>query len=139
MILPPTRADLATGERLARRALGKSKDQDIRKLAKSLLEFAQQADEYVESLYPCFKLVEDEVRKNLCSLGLESDGVWRLRSPDGSVRQTGATLKDLFINVALWDTKADDDDFRKQCAEEEDAFFEGEERKNPPNPSAPSV
>lgn len=129
MILPPTRADLAIGERLARRLLSKSSDQDVRKLAKSLLDFAHQSDQYVESLYPGFQLLEDEVRKNFCTLALESDGVWRLRKPDGKVCQSGKTLKDLMINVLLWDKETEAESFVNDCSQEEDEKFEPDRRK----------
>jgi hypothetical protein len=98
-------------------------------MAKSLLDFAYQSDQFVESLYPCFRLVEDEIRKNHCVLALEGDGVWRLRGPDGSVRQTGATLKDVFVNVALWDRESADETFAQACAREEDELLEPNKRK----------
>lgn len=129
MIEPPTRATLAKGERLARRLLNNSKDQDVRKMAKSILDFAQKADAYVESLCPAFQIIEDEVRKNLCSLALEKDGVWRMRSPDGKIRQTGATIKDLCINLILWDSVFADKAFMDEIIQEEDEALEPN-RKN---------
>ena len=128
VIEPPTRATLARGERLARRLLLNSKDQDVRRLAKSILDFAQQADAYAESLCPGFQIIEDEVRKNLCSVGLEKDGVWRLRSPDGKIRQTGATIKDLCINLILWDSAFADKVFMDEITQEEDLALEPNRR-----------
>jgi hypothetical protein len=133
MTEPPTRAELAIGERLARRVLSKNKDSDVRKLAKSILDFAAQADKYVENLYPCFDLLDKAVRFGGCQLGFDPDGVWRLRQSNGEIVITGTNLKDLCINMILWHSDSDTEAFLEECAEEEDCIFEPDRRKHPQN------
>lgn len=128
---PPNRSDLAKIERIARRTLTKSQDQELRKLCKGFLDFANQLDQYVESLYPGFAMLENEVRTNQCSLLLESDGVWRLRNPEGRAIITGASLKDLLVNVVLWSSDwADEEDFEEDL-KSEDELYSSESQKPP--------
>lgn len=128
---PPNRSDLAKIERIARRTLTKSQDQELRKLCKGFLDFANQLDQYVESLYPGFAILENEVRVNQCSLLLESDGVWRLRNPEGKAIITGASLKDLLVNVVLWSSDwADEEDFEEDL-KSEDELYSPDLRKSP--------
>lgn len=129
MIEPPTRADMAKEERLAKRVLGSTQNQDIRNLAKAFLRFVNQVDKYVESVYPCFSLVEDEMRANSTTLALEDDGVFRLRKVNGEILMTGQTLKDLFVNMVLFTTDWDDEALLEESAHEEDEIFEPDRRK----------
>lgn len=129
MIEPPTRADLANSERMARRILGSSQNQDIRALCKAHLGFVKQIDEFVESLYPCFDLVENEIRQNKSSLCLDDDGVFRIKKTDGTVLISGKSLKDLFVNMVLFHGDWENDEFLEQCALEEDEIFEPDRRK----------
>lgn len=129
MVEPPTRADLAKTEKAAKRILTRTQDQDIRKFCKEFLAFATQIDRYVESVYPCFHLMETEIREKGCTMQLESDGIWRLRSPDSKIIITGKNLKDLFVNLVLWDGDWIDDEFLEDCAVEEDEIFEPDRRK----------
>lgn len=100
-------------------------------MCKGLLDFANQLDQYVESLYPGFALLENEVRTNQCSLLLESDGVWRLRNPEGKAIITGASLKDLLVNVVLWSSDwADEEDFEEDL-KSEDELYSSESQKPP--------
>ena len=128
---PPNRADLAQIERIARRTLTKSQDQELRKMCKGLLDLTNQLDQYVESLYPGFALLEAEVRDNRCALALESDGVWRLRNPEGKPIITGVSLKDLLVNLILWDSSwVADEDFDEESKSEDD-IFSPDRRKTP--------
>jgi len=59
---PPTRSDVANFEKQARRVLTKSRDRDVRQLAKDFIDWSMQIDRYVESMYPCFSIMEEKVR-----------------------------------------------------------------------------
>ena len=136
---PPNRSHLTKIEQVARRFLGKSKDQELRKFCKSVLRFAERLDEYVESLYPGFQLLEDRCRLGGNVLKLESDGVWRLRSLEQEILITGTSLKDLLVNVVLWDSDWDFDEDFEEDSQEEDEIFEPDRRKNPKNDGTSDV
>lgn len=100
-------------------------------MCKWFLEFASQLDQYVEGLYPGFSILENEIRQNGCLLLLESDGVWRIRNPDGKVITSGKTIKDLHVNLILWDRQwVDEEDFDDD-SKAEDEIFEPDRRKSP--------
>jgi len=130
MVEPPTRADLAKTEKTAKRILTRTQDQEIRKFCKEFLSFATQIDKYVESVYPCFHKMETEVRERGCTMQLEKDGVWRLRDAESKILITGTTLKDLFVNLVLWDGDWIDEEFLEDCAVEEDGIFQPDRRKS---------
>ena len=134
MIEPPTRADVAKLERTAKRILTFTQNQDIRNFCKGFLGIAEQIDRYVESLYPCFSMLENEIRHNNCELKLEPDGVFRLRDAKDDIIITGKTLKDLLINLVLWQGEWPDEEFLEDCATEEDDIFEPDRRKTPKRP-----
>ena len=131
MIEPPTRADVAKLERTAKRILTFTQNQDIRNFCKGFLGIAEQIDKYVESLYPCFSMLEHEIRHNDCELKLEPDGVFRLRDAKDDIIITGSTLKDLLINLVLWQGEWPEEEFLEDCATEEDDIFEPDRRKTP--------
>jgi hypothetical protein len=133
MIEPPTRQEMAADEKLARRILTRSKDQDIRVLCKNFIKWVSQVDRYADSIYPCFSMMETEVRQHGASFSLENDGVWRLRSSKGKIVVTGTSLKDLFVNLILWQGEWPEEEFLEDCASEEDEIFEPDRRKNPKN------
>jgi hypothetical protein len=126
---PPTRSDVANFEKQARRVLTKSRDRDVRQLAKDFIDWSMQIDRYVESMYPCFSIMEEKVRVQGMSFSLENDGVWRLRDVEKAIVMTGSSLKDLFVNVLLWDDSEQDEEFFEECSTEEDAIFEPNKRK----------
>lgn len=116
----PTRADLTKMEKLARRLLGHHKQQEVRVLAKGLLWLIAELDGYVESLYPCFGLMEQQFRENKASIYLDPDGQFRLKTQENSEISSGNTLKDLFINVLLWEgTWVVNEDFAENCQKED--------------------
>ena len=124
---------MASDEKLARKILEKSKDQDIRNLCKNFLRWVQQVDRYADSLYPCFSLLEREVRDNGMSFSLENDGIWRVRTAKNEVFVSGTSLKDLFVNAVLWHGDWPDEEFLDECAKEEDEIFEPDRRKSSKN------
>lgn len=136
---PPNRADLAKIEQFARRFLGKSKDQELRKFCKAVLGFAEGLDKYVESLYPGFQLLEERCRKDGNVLRLEPDGFWRIRGPEEDVLISGTSLKDLLVNVILWNSDWDDEEDFESDSQEEDEIFEPDRRKNPKNDETADV
>lgn len=98
-------------------------------MCKAFLGFAKQIDDFVESLYPCFDLVEDEIRQNQSRLIFEEDGVFRIRKTDGTVLTSGKSLKDLFVNMILFHGTWEQEEFLEQCAKEEDEIFEPDRRR----------
>jgi|688.fasta_scaffold195170_2 hypothetical protein len=117
----PTRADLAKAEKLAKRMLNFHKQQEVRVLAKNYLWLVHQMDLYVESMYPCFEIVETQIRQNRHVLEFDADGVFRLKDPQtGKHLFTGQTLKDLFLNAVLWGSDwPSDEEFKEICQEED--------------------
>lgn len=119
--LPPSREDVSGIVEISRRLLNSPKrDKIIRNYAKRVLHLAEQVDAYVESVYPCFNLVEERMREDSYALLLESDGVFRLVCPKGRVILSGPTLKELFINAVLvWGDWAEEEEMQ-EWADEED-------------------
>ena len=116
----PTRADLTKLEKLARRLLNHHKQQEVRVLAKGLLWLIAELDGYAESLYPCFGLMEQQFREKKSTIHLDPDGNFRLKTAENQAISSGVTLKDLFINVLLWEGSwTGDEDFAENCKKED--------------------
>lgn len=116
----PTRADLVKLEKLARRLLNHHKAQEVRVLAKGLLWLITELDGYAESLYPCFGLMEQQFREKKATIHQDPDGQFRLKTAENTVIVSGNTLKDLFINVLLWEGSwTEDEDFSETCKKED--------------------
>lgn len=123
--LPPNRADLAKAEKLARRLLNNHKKQIIRAMAKAYLSLVRDLDAYVESVYPCFDIVDEHLRSG-CNVVVGIDGVFRLICDEEAVVMTGNSFRDLCINLVLWRGEwPSHEDFEDLCRiEDEEAGLE---------------
>jgi hypothetical protein len=139
MVEPPTRHEMAEDERKARLILSKSTDTDVRYVCKRFIHWVGVADRYADSFYPCFDLLEAEVRQHRSSFSLENDGIWRLRSSEGKIVLTGTSLKDLFVNVVLWKGEWPQEELLQECADAEDEILEEALRESTKKKATKSV